>query len=89
MLGTGAHAGADDMNEQHIVNEIEPAAPSTMSENWRTAMSKLVNEIVPLCFVHNEDFRNFAEEHAHSIGEHQTRNVDFVLGTSPYIVQKY
>lgn len=47
-LETGARAGAHDMTERDIVDDIEPAMPLTLSKEGRTALRRLVKEMAPL-----------------------------------------
>lgn len=49
-------AGPHDLKEVDIVNESEPAAYSTLTEEMRTAMRKLIKEMARLCSVYNINF---------------------------------
>lgn len=60
-LKIGAGAGADDMNEEGIVYEVEPPASWLLSKRWSTAMSKLVAEMAYLCSIYDADFRNMVK----------------------------
>lgn len=61
-LETEAGAHVQDMNKEDIVNEIEPTTSSTLSKDQSTAMSKLVNNMVPMCFIYDMDFKKLSEK---------------------------
>lgn len=69
MLDTGASTGSDDNQKEDIMDEIEFATFSTMSEEQRTRKRRLVKEIALLCFIYEMDFRNLAEEKNLGVGE--------------------
>lgn len=48
-LVTGATAGTQEIKEEDIVNNSEPASLSTLTEDRRTQLSELVTEMVTLC----------------------------------------
>lgn len=53
-----------------------------------TAMSKLVESIAPLCFIHDVDFKNLMEDDELVVGEDLTENVDFAPADPPYNIQR-
>lgn len=55
-LETGADSGLQGMMEEYIMDESSFAASSSLSEEERTAMSKLVKALALSCFIHNVDF---------------------------------
>lgn len=54
-------AVANDMNEENIVGDFEPAASPTPSEERKTAISKLVRETAFLCIIYRVEFRHLGE----------------------------
>lgn len=81
---TVAAARAQEMKEEHILNESKPAASLTMSAEKRTIMKKLVKESFPLFSTYNVNFRILAEEHRLGDGDNLGENMDFVLAVPPY-----
>lgn len=63
LLERRASASYFGMKEVGIVHESRAAAFSTVSENEKTTMSKIVEEMSPLCTVYEVDFRNVSEGH--------------------------
>lgn len=57
-LETGADASAHDIGKRYIVDKSEPVASSTLHEESKTVMSKLVKSIAPLCLIYDVEFRN-------------------------------
>lgn len=68
LLETGAGAGSHYMKEEHIVDESELSASSTMRKEKSTIMSKHVKKMAPLSSICYVDSRNFGEDHELGIG---------------------
>lgn len=83
LLRTGAGAGAYNIKEEDIADGRKTAACLTQSKEGRTAMSKLVNMMCPLCRIYDVHFRNSMEKHRLGITEILSGNVDFVLEDPP------
>lgn len=65
----GASASGHNMKEEHIVEEREPVASSTLNDKEKTAMSQSVKARAALCSIHDENFRNAVEKHELGVGE--------------------
>lgn len=87
-LETEAVAGAVNMKDKNIVDDIWPTTCSTVSNAGRTASSILVNQLSPLRSIYDASLRRFAEEHKLGVGEDLTWKVYFVLVNLSYNVQK-
>lgn len=55
--------GAQVTKEDDIMNESDAAALSTLNEERRTSINKLVIAMALLCSIQDLDFRNLAQEH--------------------------
>lgn len=62
-LEPGASASAQNMKKKDMVNLVERAACSGISNEWKTAMSKPIKEMTPVSSIYDIDFRNLAQEH--------------------------
>lgn len=82
-LDTKAGAGSYKMKEKHIVDEIEPTASSILSKEVRTAISKPIKEVDPLCSIHDVDLRNLLEEHDLGFRKNLSGKAGFVLDGPP------
>lgn len=80
-LEMGACEGVHDIKEENIADESEPAASSTLTEEWKTAMSKLVRAMAILCFIYEVDFNNLMKEHEHCLGDYLSGREDFFWQT--------
>lgn len=66
------------MIEENVVNGIELAASSTVLEDARTAMSRLVTWMAPLHFIYDAEFRNLGEAEL-EVAEDLSGRVDSAL----------
>lgn len=57
-------------DETKLIDQSEPAASSSLSEEERSAVSRLVKMMALLCSVHDVDFRNLVKDHILDVGEH-------------------
>lgn len=87
-LNIWAGAGAHDVELQDIVDEIDPAASSTLSKEGATAMSKRVWEMDHLCSTNDVDFKKWSEEHEFSVGVDLSGMVDGLLASPPYNIRR-
>lgn len=85
-LYTGAEEVAHDLKEEDIVDRCEPEVCLTLSEERKTAMSKVVQAKASLYFMYVVNFRNVAEEEEISVGKYLSSKLDFVLTDPPYNV---
>lgn len=61
------------------MNDIETAVSSTLSEEGKIEVSKLVKQMDFLCSIYDADFRVLVEEKRSGVGEDLSAHVDFVL----------
>lgn len=92
-METGTDAGAQDagghdLKGEHIVDDIEPAASSTLTKVERTAMSTLVKKMISLCSTYDIGFKSSAKKHDLSIREVLSGKISFVLADSLYNVRR-
>lgn len=66
------------------MDDIEPAASSTLSEEGRTSMSKTVKEAVPLRFIYDAHLKSLARELVLFVEEDLRREVYTFLGDPSY-----
>lgn len=79
LLETRAGADSHDMSEEDILDESEPAAYLTLMEERRTAIGKLVKEMVHSCSFYDVSLKTLAEELKLGVAEKLSRQGDFVL----------
>lgn len=60
------------------MDESDPTASLALSEELKTAMSRLVQAMAALCFLYDVDVINLGEKHELDVGENQTGKLDFV-----------
>lgn len=72
-------AGAQDMKEEDIKDESKPASFLPLNEEERTAMSKLVRMMPPLCFLYDVDFSKLVAKHQLVVGVDLSWKVDIFL----------
>lgn len=66
---TGPDAVVQEVKEAEIMHDSEPGLSLTLREEKRTAMSKIVEVVDPLCSIYDADLRNLAEMHELVVGE--------------------
>lgn len=79
LLETVSSASSHDMKVEEVVGGVELAASSTVSEERRTGMRKLMKEMSLVCSTCDIDLKNWAEEHKLGLGEGLRGLVDRLL----------
>lgn len=67
------------MKEENITDESNTVASPTPRKERRAAMSKLVREMAPFCFIYNVVFSNLAEQHELMVGKNLIGKVSIDL----------
>lgn len=76
--------GVYDMKEADIVDEIKPAASSTLDEIETTMLRKLVRNIAPVCSIYDVIFIKSAEKHKRGFEEYLSEKADSILADPSY-----
>lgn len=86
--GTKADAGVQEEKEEDIVDETEPSASSNLSEEEKTAMSRIVKAMDLLSSIYDVAFRNLMKELELAVNEKSNGKVDFVPADLQYNIQR-
>lgn len=81
---TRASASAHGMKMEGVVDEVEPATSSTLSEEEKISMRKPIKKMASFRVIYDADFRNLVEKHQLGVGEDLSRKVDLVLVGPPH-----
>lgn len=88
VLEAASGESAVSTKEKTFVDEVDPAAPSTLCEEKLTAMKKLLEAMPSTYCSYDVDFTNLKEKHEPSAGEDINRKSDFVFVDPLYSVRK-
>lgn len=57
------------MKEEVVMNEVKLAAPSPLSKEEKSIISKLITETAHMCSIFDVDFRRLAKKHENGVKE--------------------